>query len=314
MSDRADENPEAWADRRPGGDGSAAPGTSGARSGTSGAGLSGLGMTPAAWALAVGLLVLVTFVNVMTILDDAHHRGVRMRLALPLTLELTSAVAALCAVTIIAMSVRAAMARRPWWRIAAVLIGGSISFSGVHIALMTLFRMALFKLGGGDYDFSFSEVPYEYRKDLLAFAVIGVMFWLLMRRTPAPAPAPPAETAAGPSTFDIRDGPTILRVTVGEILAARGAGNFVEFALEDGRRPLTRASLAAVESALGPSGFVRTHRSWLVNAARVRALTAAGSGDFRLDLGCGLTAPLSRRYPAALARLRGDGAPSQSSA
>jgi DNA-binding LytR/AlgR family response regulator len=102
---------------------------------------------------------------------------------------------------------------------------------------------------------------------------------------------------------------------VGEILAARGAGNYVEFALEDGRRPLMRAALSAVETQLAPHGFVRTHRSWLVNAARVRALTAAGSGDFRLDLGGGLTAPLSRRYPAALSRLRGDGgAPSQSSA
>ena len=44
-----------------------------------------------------------------------------------------------------------------------------------------------------------------------------------------------------------------------------------------------------------------------MNANRVRALTAAGSGDFRLDLGCGLTAPMSRRYPAALARLKGEG-------
>ena len=93
---------------------------------------------------------------------------------------------------------------------------------------------------------------------------------------------------------------------MGEIVAATAAGNYVEFALEDGRRPLMRASLGAVETALAPHGFVRTHRSWLVNAARVRALTAAGSGDFRLDLGCGLTAPLSRRYPGALARLKGE--------
>jgi DNA-binding LytR/AlgR family response regulator len=96
-------------------------------------------------------------------------------------------------------------------------------------------------------------------------------------------------------------------VPVGEILAVQAARNYVEFVLEDGRRPLMRASIAQIEAALAPAGFVRTHRSWLVNAERVRALSAAGSGDFRLDLGGCLTAPLSRRYPAALARLRGEG-------
>lgn len=300
MSERADENPEAWADRRTGGDGAPAAGTSGAPLVTS-----GVRLTAGAWALTVALLALVTFVNVATILDDAHRRGAHMKLVLPLTLELTSAAAALCSVILIAIAVRIALGPQPWWRRVAVLVAGSLAYSGVHIFLMTLFRMALFKAGGGDYDFSFGEIPYEYRKDLLAFVVIGVMFWLLARRQATPAPVTVASDAA-PATFDIRDGASILRVPVNEILAASAAGNYVEFALEDGRRPLMRGSLGAVESALAPSGFVRTHRSWLVNASRVRALTAAGSGDFRLDLGCGLTAPLSRRYPVALARLKGE--------
>jgi DNA-binding LytR/AlgR family response regulator len=208
--------------------------------------------------------------------------------------------------------------RGPWWRTLAVHAIGTLAFSVAHVMLMTLLRYVIFALAGGHYDFSLSELPYEYRKDLLSYLVIGGIFWLVARERErlAQAAAPAAPPAAiGPASFDIRDGASILRVPVGEILAARGAGNYVEFALEDGRRPLMRAALSAVETQLAPHGFVRTHRSWLVNAARVRALTAAGSGDFRLDLGGGLTAPLSRRYPAALSRLRGDGgAPSQSSA
>ena len=69
-----------------------------------------------------------------------------------------------------------------------------------------------------------------------------------------------------------------------------------------------RAPLSQVEAALTPHGFVRTHRSWLVNAARVRALQPAGSGDFRVALDGNLCAPLSRRFPEALARLRGSSA------
>jgi DNA-binding LytR/AlgR family response regulator len=236
-----------------------------------------------------------------------------MPLALSLTLEATSALAVLASLIIVVLALRIAPpGRGPWWRTIAVHAAGTFAFSDAHVMLMTLLRTVVFALAGHHYDFSLSELPYEYRKDLLSYLVIGGIFWLVARereRLAAKREAAGAgETvaAAGPATYDIRDGASILRVPVGEILAARGAGNYVEFALEDGRRPLMRASLAAVEKALGPQGFLRTHRSWLVNAARVRALTAAGSGDFRLDLGCGLTAPLSRRYPAAQARLKGE--------
>jgi len=317
MIDRTDETPEAWADRRPGGDGAAGRGTSGARAGTSGAssGPNSVPVTSAAWALAAVLMALVAFVNVMTILDDARRRGVHMPVVLPVTLEGTSAVAAFSCLMIVVIALRVApLDRGPLWRTVAVHVGGSVVFSVAHVALMTLLRWVLFALAGHRYEFSLSELPYEYRKDLLTYLVIGAAFWLMTRQ--GWTSSPPAERPApiAPATFDIRDGASILRVTVAEIIAATAAGNYVEFALEDGRRPLMRAPLNQVEAALVAHGFVRTHRSWLVNAARVRALTAAGSGDFRIDLGCGLTAPLSRRYPAALARLRGDGAPSQSSA
>jgi hypothetical protein len=299
MTDGARDNPEHWADRRPRRDGAAAPVTSGARAGTSGA-----WRAAGAWLLVAALLGLVTFVNVMTIMDDARRRGVRLPLALPLTLELTSAVAGLSAATIIWFAVRAAPPGcGPLWRIVAVHAGGSLAFSGAHVGLMTLLRTALFAMAGGRYDWSFGELPYEYRKDLVTYVVVAALFWLLSRSGPATADAG-GDAASAPATFDIRDGASILRVAVGEILAARGAGNYVEFALEDGRRPLMRASLGAVEAQLAPHGFLRTHRSWLVNAGRVREVAAAGSGDFRLDLGCGLTAPLSRRYPEALATLK----------
>ena len=310
MIDRAHENPEAWADRPLGGDGGTLRGTNGAAAGTS-----GFALTLGAWALAAALMALVTFVNVTTILDDAHNRGVRMPLALPVTLEATSAVAALASLVIVVVALRIAPpGRGPLWRTIAVHAAGTLAFSVAHVMLMTLLRTVIFALADHRYEFSLSELPYEYRKDLLSYLVIGGIFWLVARERERQAAAgraasiaaPTAEPAgrARPATYDIRDGASILRAPVGEIIAAKAAGNYVEFALEDGRRPLMRAPLSQVETALAQHGFVRTHRSWLVNAARVRALSPAGSGDFRIDLGCGLTAPLSRRYPNALARVR----------
>jgi DNA-binding LytR/AlgR family response regulator len=94
-------------------------------------------------------------------------------------------------------------------------------------------------------------------------------------------------------------------VRLTDILAVTSAGNYVEFLLGDGRRLLMRSALSAVESDLADRGFVRTHRSWLVNEKAVTGLTPEGSGDYGVALGS-LTAPLSRRFPAALARLRGE--------
>ena len=89
-----------------------------------------------------------------------------------------------------------------------------------------------------------------------------------------------------------------------QVLAIASAGNYVEFVLKDGRRPLMRSPLSTLESELGSRGFLRTHRSWLVNAGEMTALKPEGSGDYTIELG-NLTAPLSRRFPEALAKLRG---------
>jgi DNA-binding LytR/AlgR family response regulator len=103
--------------------------------------------------------------------------------------------------------------------------------------------------------------------------------------------------------FDIRDGARLTRVAVSEILAIASAGNYVEFVLRDGRRLLMRSPLGAIENELAPHGFLRVHRSWLVNALQMTALEPEGSGDYTVKLGA-LSVPLSRRFPEALAKLR----------
>ena len=305
MTDKAGEYLEARADRRKRCDKGPARGTNGAPPGTSGAAL-----PRHAWLAVVAPAPLILFVNVMTGLDDARRRGVAMPLALPLTLEVTSFIAALIASVVVFAAMRLAPpGRGPWWRTALVQLAGSAIFSGAHVALMTLLRTLAFNFAGHRYPWALADFPYEYRKDLLTYGLMAGILWMLMQRRPARAAGTTAAgtAPAAPDTFDIRDGASILRVPIREILAARAAGNYIEFALEDGRRPLMRATVAQIEARLAPRGFLRTHRSWLVNTDRVRALNAAGSGDFRIDLGGGLTAPLSRRYPHSLARLRGEG-------
>jgi len=177
----------------------------------------------------------------------------------------------------------------------------TVVFSVTHVSAMWLARIAIFAARGHRY--GRPDFIYEYRKDLLGYLILLGLIWMAreIERRNAPAAASPSPV------FDIKDGARVIRAPVGEILAVSSAGNYVEFALADGRRPLMRLTLGAAETALAPHGFVRTHRSWLVNPERVRELMAAGSGDFTLRLDTGIEAPLSRRFPDALQRLRTSG-------
>ena len=194
---------------------------------------------------------------------------------------------------------------RPLWRMLAVHAVGLLAFATAHIVGFYLLRALVFGWLGLPFDFDLAQrFVYELRKDAIGYFIGVAAFWGLTRlhgpqaaRTPQPPPAAPA-------TFDIREGARMLRTPLAEILAATSAGNYVEFVLADGRKPLMRASLTAIEAELAPRGFVRTHRSWLVNAARVTELRPEKSGDYAVRLG-ELEAPLSRRFPEALARLRG---------
>jgi hypothetical protein len=306
MAEGAQDNPGGWFDRLTGRDGGRPSVTSGAGVGTSGA-------WPAirAWLAVTAVLAANVFVNVMTQVDDARLHNQPTAIWRATGQEVTSAIAALMVMAVIPFALKLATpGRAPLWRILAVHVAGSLVYSAGHVALMTLLRAILDAVVHQPFTWRWSEALYEYRKDALSYVGLASIFWLLDRpgRAPAQTPASPAAASPGaPVTFDIRDGATLRRVPVGEILAAKAAGNYVEFALQDGARPLMRASMAQIESALAPHGFVRTHRSWLVNAERVRAISAAGSGDFRLDLDGGVTAPLSRRYPAARAKLTGEG-------
>jgi len=111
------------------------------------------------------------------------------------------------------------------------------------------------------------------------------------------------ETPGQTLTFDIRDGAKLTRVSLSDILAVASAGNYVEFVLRDGRKLLMRSPLSGVESELAPRGFLRTHRSWLINASKMTALKPEGSGDYTVELE-NISVPLSRRFPEALSKLK----------
>jgi len=72
-----------------------------------------------------------------------------------------------------------------------------------------------------------------------------------------------------------------------------------------GKAWLMRETIAAVELRLALSGFVRIHRSTLVNAERVKELRPQDKGEYTVVLNDGTELKLTRHYRAAVERLVG---------
>ena len=243
-------------------------------------------------------LALVTTFNIFTAIHDAAEHGQLLPLWEPASWEYSSGIASLISSLIIYGAIRFAPPFTSWPKFALVHASGSFAFSSLHILLMNGMRVALYAALGRHYRFDEAGFWYEYRKDLIAYVILATIFWLFTRQDRLAVPS-----SSSPRMIDIREGKRLLRVPIDEIDALCAAGNYVEFVLARGQRALARQSLSAAQRELGDD-FIRIHRSWAINIGHVRMLRSMGTGDYEVELASGLKAPLSRRFPDALARLR----------
>lgn len=252
----------------------------------------------------------VAAVNAFTALSDAPHRFGGHALGTLLVIEVTSVLALLLLLPAVwRLVVLAPPEPGGWLRFGLVHALATIPFSGAHIALFDLLRWLASKAGARDVCcVGLPAFVYEYRKDLITYgAIVGIMGGVRMLEIMAARGQPQgtASPSAPAASILVKDGSRILRLAPDDLIAVRAAGNYVEHLLADGRAVLERATLAQAQARLAPLGFLRTHRSWLVNPAAVREIAREGSGDRALTLAGGITAPVSRRYADALAKLDG---------
>ena len=275
-------------------------GTSGDTGGMSGWLARGTWRLPHAVALA--LLGAACVVNVTSKLHDTHGR---LPVWQPVVWETSSLAAALGSVWIIFGLVDLTQRRGIGWPAVLPLhMAAATAFSALHCIGMWSLRRVAYTIAGCAYGWTvpLGQVFYEYRKDLLTYAVVALVY-RATQRVREPEALPAAKPAR--AMFDIRDGAKLVRVPMAEIVAVSSAGNYVEFVMANGRRVLMRGTLAGVLAALAPAGFLRVHRSWIVNEHQVRGVAPDGSGDYTLTLAGGVVVPLSRRFPEALRQLRG---------
>ena len=181
-----------------------------------------------------------------------------------------------------------------------------VPFSLIHTIGMAALRLLWFSgILGEAYSFplTFDRLAYEFAKDIINYGMLSAAV-MALRHVFARAPAPAAEPAAAPpppqpeslpERFAVRKRGKEIMVEVADIDWIEAAGNYA--VLHVGGDTLEiRSSLTKLEGELDPKRFVRVHKSYVVNVARIAEVTPWISGDWRIRLQDGAEVNLSRRY------------------
>lgn len=117
---------------------------------------------------------------------------------------------------------------------------------------------------------------------------------------------PPLSPSMGPALdrLPIKVNGRIIVIRVADIDWIEADRDYVSVKV-GGKTWLMRETIAAVELRLAFSGFVRIHRSTLVNAERVKELRPQDKGEYTVVLKDGTELKLTRHYRASVERLIG---------
>lgn len=253
-------------------------------------------------------LAAVAVINALTLTTEAERAGVPYDPSEPWLLEITSVVTLFALVPLTGLYERRFRFTPDTWRPAiAWHLLGTVLFSAAHILGMWALRTLSFPpLIGRPYVFfadPATDLLYEYRKDLLPYAVIVLTLTLVRsleehRREAEAARAEARETGR----LTLRSGGRTIFLDARTLDWAQAAGNYVEIRA-GGATHLARLTLAALEAQLGDAGVdvARVHRSYLVNRLKVQQIEPAGDGDFRIRMADGTELRGSRRFRAAFA-------------
>jgi two-component system LytT family response regulator len=123
------------------------------------------------------------------------------------------------------------------------------------------------------------------------------------------AAGPPRSTAAPPATAKLElddhlflsEGRAARFVCVRAIVCIRGAGDYTEVALPDGKQLLSSRPLREWEARLPPQSFARVHRTAIVNLEQVERVERTTDDAFSVFMrGVAAPVPMSRRHAARL--------------
>jgi len=231
----------------------------------------------------------------------------------PFVWELSSGYSTLILIPIIAL-----FTKRYRWQWAHPLptvfkyFGAAFAFCLLHVGLMVFFREVVYSFTSLDYDFAtdtrslFFELVYEFRKDIWSFFFFVVAIevyryainqWLGEAKAIFDMPKESAEQDVGslPDVLLVKKMGKEFLIKTKEIQWAESAGNYLNLRVNGEVYPM-RITLADFAAQAVPHGFIRTHRSQIVNIDCIKHIEKLPSGDATIEMLDSSELKLSRRY------------------
>lgn len=251
---------------------------------------------PLLFGVLAAFLIFVCSVNVSSNLieDPPGHRS--FQVWEPFLWEVSSVAAILVLFPLVWVAYwRLYWRGRPLWQALAIHAVIAVLFSLGHIGIMVVIRVAGYALDGARYDFARGDLGlqliYEMRKDAVSYFVLFGACWVQDRLITRQAPP------HRPGRLEVKADGRTHYLDPTDVLAVEAAGNYVEFhRIGIDKALLVRGTLNQFEAELNPHGFVRIHRSKLINCSRIAGFEGTPSGDLRIRMTDGREIFGSRRY------------------
>ena len=218
-----------------------------------------------------------------------------------ITEQVTSAVAALVMVPVVlAWLNRFPIRSSAPGRVLLEQLAGSILFSFGHFTLLIALRILIHASLGSTYYWQgglWINLLYEYQNDLGIYAIVVLIISAYTHIRSLRMQL--REDTAGPATIQVQTGRGEAVIALADIDFLEAARNYVTVRSKN-RDYLLRETMVNLSRALEAHGFLRTHRSYLVNSRRVAEIRARSAGNHEIVLEDGASVPLSRGYRDAV--------------
>jgi LytTr DNA-binding domain len=206
-----------------------------------------------------------------------------------------------------------------WAQRVALHLPCSVIFSILHVGAMVGLRKMIYTLVGSSYEFGhlWLELLYEYRKDLMSYFTLLVVIYAyreILRLRYGEVQMARSAIVTAPQIVDgttrvtepeldsrmlVSKGGTYSFIDITDIDWIDAAGNYVELHVGE-HTYMLRGTMKHFTDTLAPHGFVRIHRSTIVNRARIERVVPIDNGDQTLVLIDGQHFRASRRYRSQL--------------
>lgn len=208
--------------------------------------------------------------------------------------QLTSAVSVYALIPVVAWWLsRFPLSKDRLIRSVAAHVVGSMMFATAHYVMFIAMRAFLYPIFGERFvlsDYWFQNLLVEYQKDVKIYLAIILTVYLYRQYREREASAIEFN-----ETMIVQTGAGECAINQSDIEYVEGSRNYAAVHTAD-RELLVRETLSSLSEKLSESGFLRTHRSYIVNSKRVREFRSFGSGKWKIVLESGRNVPVSRGY------------------